>query len=54
MTFEDYRIQNRHLSENQVREQFCHRTGEDPHDLDQHLWEERERRNEYYRDVDGY
>jgi len=54
MDFEEYRISNRHLSESQVRDRYCERTGRDRHDLDHEVWRERERRNDHYREVDGF
>ena len=54
MDREDFKIANRHMSESQWRAAWCRKTGKDEHDLDGEIWAERERRNEYYRELDGH
>jgi hypothetical protein len=52
MDREDFRIQHRHLSEEQWRDAYCRKTGTDRHDLDSQIWREREERNRYYSEMD--
>ena len=53
MDRETFRIQHRHLSEDDWREQYADQQGVDRHDLDAEIWRERERRNDRYREIDG-
>ena len=52
--YDDFRIRNRHLSENECRDRYCGQTGEDAYDLDQAIWDERNRLHDKYREIDGY
>lgn len=54
MDFETYRIANRHLSESELRDGWAERTGQDSSDVDARIWREREDRNAYYGEIDGY
>ena len=53
MSFDEYRIANRHLSESEVRNNYAKRTGQSEHDVDDRLFWENERRKEHFERIDA-